>query len=185
MDGHKKQKEQSRRMIETALFSLMEEKEYARITISEIAERADVARRTFYRLYDSREAVLDRYFQRLCRRYCEQHLPLENYHLERIAEEYFSFWYTYRKILLLFHKCGLDFLIYSHITQAAEMVVSARAGEKAALARTGETGKIGRYFPAYSAGGFANLLLLWINDGMREKPDEFARNVSREILQIL
>ena len=52
MNGHEKQKEQSRQMIENALFELLEEKEYSAISVSEIVKRADVARRTFYRLYD-------------------------------------------------------------------------------------------------------------------------------------
>ena len=51
MNGHQKQKEQSRRMIEDALFLIMEEKPYAQITVSEIAKTADVSRRTFYRMY--------------------------------------------------------------------------------------------------------------------------------------
>ena len=50
MNGHQKQKEQSRRMIEDALFLIMEEKPYAQITVSEIAKTADVSRRTFYRM---------------------------------------------------------------------------------------------------------------------------------------
>ena len=56
MDGHKKQREQSARMIETALFELMEEKAFNEITVSEIVKRADVARRTFYRLYNRKES---------------------------------------------------------------------------------------------------------------------------------
>lgn len=176
MDGHERQKEQSRRMIEEALFSIMREKEYAQITISEIAGRADVARRTFYRLYDSREAVLDGYFRRLCREYRAQFVPLDHYDFARIAEEYFSFWYAYRDTLLLLSRRGLDYLAYRYIMEGAEKIVTVRAGRE---------GDVWKYFPVYSAGGFAALLQLWINEGMRETPREYAKKVSREIRQVL
>ena len=65
MNGHQKQKEQSGRMIEGALLELMEEKSYAQITVSEIVKRADVSRRTFYRLYGEKDEVLRCYFNKL------------------------------------------------------------------------------------------------------------------------
>ena len=58
MNGHQKQREQSGRMIEEALFSLMEKKPYAQITVSGITRRADISRRTFYRLYSGKDEVL-------------------------------------------------------------------------------------------------------------------------------
>lgn len=39
MDGHQKQRNESARMIEDALFELMKEKAYAQITITEIVKR--------------------------------------------------------------------------------------------------------------------------------------------------
>ncbi len=175
MDGHERQKEQSRQMIEEALFSLMREKEYTQITISDIARRADVSRRTFYRLYDSRETVLDGYFRHLCRAYQMQHVPLVRYDFERIAEEFFSFWYAHREKLLLLRRCGMDYLLYRYIMEGAGEVVTARAGKKA---------KEWKYFPTYSAGGFAGLLQLWMEEGMQDTPQEYAKRVGREIKNI-
>ena len=79
MDGHKRQREQSAKMIEDALFELMKEKDFARITISEIAKRADVGRRTFYRLYTGKEEVLHAWFDKLCREYKDSYPPLARY----------------------------------------------------------------------------------------------------------
>lgn len=84
MDGHKKQREQSARMIETALFELMEEKAFNEITVSEIVKRADVARRTFYRLYNRKEDVLHRYFGKLSRDYGNTYPALDKYDLKQI-----------------------------------------------------------------------------------------------------
>lgn len=65
MNGHQKQKEESKEMIEEALFALMQEKSYSKIAVTEIVERAGVARRTFYRLYDGKDDVINSYFNKL------------------------------------------------------------------------------------------------------------------------
>lgn len=112
MNGHQKQKEQSGRMIEDALFLIMKEKPYAEISVSEITRKADLSRRTFYRLYKEKDEVLQRYFDRLCQEYCGQAPLLEKYDISQIAGEYFNFWYQYRETLLLMHRCGMDEMLY-------------------------------------------------------------------------
>ena len=96
MDGHQRQREQSGRMIETALLELMREKEFAQITVSEIAKKADVGRRTFYRLYTGKEDVLHCYFDKLCQNYRDICPVLNKYDIDQIAGEYFGFWYQHR-----------------------------------------------------------------------------------------
>jgi AcrR family transcriptional regulator len=53
---------QSRTWIMNSLISLMKTKNFKDITISEIAKHADLSRRTFYRIFDSKEDVLESYF---------------------------------------------------------------------------------------------------------------------------
>lgn len=90
MNGHQKQKEQSVRMIEEALFKLMEEKNYTQITVSEVAKRADISRRTFYRFYKERDEVLRCYLGKLCQEYQRTTLVLAYYEIPQIAREYFA-----------------------------------------------------------------------------------------------
>jgi len=49
------QKQQSMQWLTDALLTLMAEKSYGDISITEICTRADLSRRTFYRLYGSKE----------------------------------------------------------------------------------------------------------------------------------
>ena len=48
----------TREAIETALLQLLEKKELAKISISELVKRAGVSRAAFYRNYDSKEEIL-------------------------------------------------------------------------------------------------------------------------------
>lgn len=180
MNGHQKQKEQSCRMIEEALFLIMEEKPYARITVSEIAERADVSRRTFYRLYHEKDEVLHCYFSRLCQEYRGKAPALEGYDISRIALEYFTFWHHYRDSLLLMHRCGLDEMLYYELSRASGAVVKARIGG-------GEwtNDREIEYFADYSTGGFSLLLQRWIAEGMEDEPDQYARAVSSSLLKCI
>lgn len=128
MNGHQMQKEQSRKMIQDALFGLMEEKSFAQISVSEIVEKADVARRTFYRLYYDKMDVIRFYFRELCREYGRRYRPLQSYDIGRIAKEYFGFWYQYREFLLLLHRSALDDVLYYEISRASAEVVENRIG---------------------------------------------------------
>lgn len=166
-------------MIEDALLKLVREKEFAGITVSEIAKRADVARRTFYRLYQRKEEVLFGYFEKLCLDYKERYGVLFCYDVRRISGEFFGFWYQHKEMLLLLHERELDEMLYGQISRSSlEVVRSRMAGN--------ERGKLGNregieYFAAYSAGGFVNLLRQWVDGGMKETPEEYGRKVGEAL----
>lgn len=180
MNGHQRQREQSRRMIEEALFELMGEKAFAQITVSEIVNRADVARRTFYRLYQGKEEILRNYIHRLCRDYLGGCAPLKRYDIAQIAREYFSFWYRYKDFLLLMHGSGMDEMLYYEISRASGAVVKGRIDEEVLKEDRGLS-----YFADYSAGGFLLLLGRWIAEGMAQPPEQYAEAVSRAILKFM
>ena len=180
MNGHLRQKELSRHMIETAFFELLGEKEYAQISVSEIAGRADVARRTFYRLYENKDGIIEYYFSQLCKEYQTSHGVLERYDLEQIARDYFSFWYRQREILLKLHKAGMDHMLYYGISSSSTEVIRRRVADEG-LRQSEEM----EYFADYSVGGFINLLFRWINVGMEETPEQYARKVSGAILKVV
>lgn len=180
MNGHQKQKEQSGRMIERALFALMKEKDYARITVSEIVKRADISRRTFYRLYKEKDEVLHCYFGRLCWEYSRKISVLERYDIAQIAGEYFGFWYQYRNFLLLLHRSGLDGMLYYEIGRVSVEIIKGRIDEDTRKKVRGI-----EYFAAYSTGGFSLLLQRWITMGMKETPEEYAKVVSEALLKFI
>lgn len=180
MKGRERQKEESRRMIEDALFELMEEEEFSKITVVQIAERADVARRTFYRLYESKEDVIRRCFWRLCEEYKADCKVLDSYDLQQISLDFFGFWYRHRDLLLLLNRCELDTMLYCEMSGAASEIVRQRIGSEAMKEQPGL-----EYFAEYSAGGFINLLRSWVADGMRETADEYAERVSTALLTVM
>ncbi len=57
-------KETTKDCIFTALISLMEQKEYKYITVTDIARKAGMSRMTYYRTYSSKEDILVQHFQK-------------------------------------------------------------------------------------------------------------------------
>ena len=180
MNGHERQKEQSRQMIENAFFELLREKEFSQITVSEIVKRADVARRTFYRLYEKKESVIAVYFQNLCEEYKNGHAQIESYDLKQVAKDYFEFWYTQRDKLLAFYRAGLQDLLYYGISSASTEVIRSRIQDEQ-LRKMPEV----EYFATYSVGGFINLLIRWIEKGMEGTPQEYVEVVSSAIIKVI
>lgn len=177
MNGHQKQREQSGRMIEDALFELMNKKSYSQITVSEIVKKADVSRRTFYRLYQEKDEILRRYFHGLCQEYCESTPELDHYNIEQIAREYFSFWYQHKNFLLLMHRAGMDTMLYHELCCTSINVIKSRIKKQNIRGL--------EYFADYSAGGFILLLQHWIVNGMQELPEQYAKTVSEALLQFI
>jgi AcrR family transcriptional regulator len=64
----------SRRLIVDALFALIREKRYDRITVQEIIDRADVGRSTFYAQFHNKEDVLESELERVVGLLYEQDL---------------------------------------------------------------------------------------------------------------
>lgn len=56
---------QSQKFITQALLDLMKEKNFAKIQIKELCEKAQVSRQTFYSLYDGKEQILELYFDHI------------------------------------------------------------------------------------------------------------------------
>lgn len=180
MDGHLLQKEQSRQRLESALFALLKDKEFDEITISELSKKADVARRTFYRLYCTKEEIIEIYFQKLCREYMGGNSKISCYDIQQIAKEFFGFWYLKKEILLLLHKRGLDRIIYNEINHAAVNVISDRLPEELRKQREDI-----EFFALYSVGGFCNLLMSWVENGIKESPEVFSEKAGKAITKYL
>ena len=80
------------RKLEECLLSVMQDKPYSEITVSSLCEQTDLSRKTFYRLFESKQDVLDSLIDRTLREYIRFSLP-QNQLAPDVSPELQSFYY--------------------------------------------------------------------------------------------
>ena len=91
---------QTRQWLEEALFDLLAtRKSLQNISIAELSEHAQIARRTFYRYYHSKEEVLTNYIDRLIQRYIHELQTEELDDFEDLVNLFFKYWSQYTEPL--------------------------------------------------------------------------------------
>lgn len=159
-----------RECIWTAVFALLEEKEYDDITITEIIKRAGVSRMGFYRNYDCKDGVLEDFiltaFQNTVTKIeAERPLNFKTHDIIVTTLENFKLYAAQIKLLL---DKRLDLLILNCYKKAFFKLYP--DGRKSEV----------RYFynEIFIAGLFA-LECAWVRGGMKQSPDRLARLYSR------
>lgn len=173
------QKQQSMQWLTDALLTFMAEKSYEQISVTEICTRADLSRRTFYRLYKSKEDILKKYAESLCQSYFERFKNQDDLSLTNVANIFFSFWKMQENFLLLLYR---ENLIYILLFQFNKLLPSVYINYKAHLLHTRDEKNI-EYVAFYNAGGFWNLLINWLEDGCEKTPEEMSAIVN-EVLNL-
>ena len=161
MTGQKRenpQKTLSKERLAQALSDLMREKPYHQITITEITERAQLSRRTFYRHYTVVADILDYIMHKLCDRYIALLLEQESYMFRTMAFVYFTFWETHKEFLLILEKNELMFLLLQKYNQYFPEIRAKVRGD-------GGKSAILEYAFYFNAGGFWNLHLKLLKEG--------------------
>lgn len=158
----------SKNMLVKALFDLMEEKPLKEISISQLTTKADLSRRTFYRLFETKEDIIlyhikDLWFQNVEQLYS---LPEQSY----FQTSYWSlcFWYKYRDLTILLYKNSLYVVLQKFVNEISLEVfdhtksdIPLRKNQEALV-----------YALSYSTGGVLNVLWKWAGEGMERTPDE-------------
>lgn len=104
---------QQRRM-EECLLSVMRDKPFAVISVSSLCEQTGLSRKTFYRLFESKQDVLDSLIDRAIRDYIRFSLP-QQAAVPEVSPELLSFyhyWQEQRDLLDALSKNGFSTMLY-------------------------------------------------------------------------
>lgn len=165
MDKRVQANARTQRLIIKALIRLMREKQFSDITVTDIVSRAGVARASYYRNFSSKEEVIERAGRIIIDDFRQKAMAAENSVLDyEIILHLFRYFRAYRQTMLILHKAGFTSMYQRLFDECLEII----AGD--ALA-----GDIYRYcMPFYSGAAFA-VFIRWLEEGMKEPPEEVAR----------
>ena len=138
-----------------ALLSLMEEKPYNQISVSELSELAEYDRRTYYRYFTSKDDIL---FSHCSALLSEMAASMSASPLTPKSGflSFFTFWNDHRDFLALLYKQNLIHFLGEKITLVSEF---------------------SRYAYYFTLGGLWQVLVLWIRDGMTLTPEQLTAHV--------
>ena len=154
--------EQSKEKLANALLTVMKQYSFKEITITQLAQEANLSRKTFYRLFADKDEVLSYLFQNLYIECFEQIKSQHTQHYWDIVQCYFDFWEERKSLLLLFKQSKLLPVLfdgaYKYSFSIFEYIRSKDVAEYLSVQLP--------YLLAYSIGGIHSMLLRWVENDM-------------------
>jgi AcrR family transcriptional regulator len=175
MSTNKEQNRQairSRRLLQEALVTLLQDKPYKKITISDITEEADLARSTFYAHFDTKEQLLISYVDDLLDQFFEM-IAARDYVDPKVEKDIdinirlFRIWDECCNIDEVIKSVDIDNLILTRFRlywdkNYEEAISKFKPELKPALAK---------YINNFLAYSFFGILKTWINDNKKYSPE--------------
>lgn len=172
MDKRKAANQNVKDRLFTALIEFAGQKDWSKLTVSELIEKSGVARASFYRNFKSVEEIIEYGIDQMALRYHEgKPYHIEDFRSREVVLYKFRFYQEHADIVLAFHHAKvattlLDVITNCEIDACGDMPFHS----------------ISRYELYYFAGAFYNMMLCWLESGWKESPeamaDEFLRIVN-------
>lgn len=158
----------SQEWLAKALISLMEEKEFQNISIKEIAARADLSRRTFYRVFTVKEDPLTWYLNTLYQEFLVLLSQQQCREFKDVVALYLSFWYQHAHLFALLKRSNMLSYILQQYYRVFPEVFKIVKGDYPLSQQSDALS----YAMAFSAGGMLSVLIKWADEDMQKTPEE-------------
>ena len=156
----------SQKLLIDALLTLMKEKKYSQITVSELTEKADLSRRTFYRLFSSIDEILLFYIHTLWSQKSSELYDSENISYMDISRFSLDFWYEHKDLTILLYENDLSNIILKFINEISLEIYKHQQPSE----QFEKNPEAMEYALAYSSGGVHNIICTWASHGMDKTP---------------
>lgn len=163
----------AKQCIAEALINLMEEKDYQKISLTEICETAGFSRMAYYRNFKSKDDILITYMKMLADQFradVMRKMPQSSSKSFEILEYAFCYFQNYQRFVQCLMSANLASVLQFGLNYYIDTYV---AGEGADMKK--------RYSLYLYSGGIFNIFTIWIANGMKESPAEMAQILYRRM----
>jgi AcrR family transcriptional regulator len=108
---------QSQKMITDALLLLMENKQFAKINIKELCDKALISRQTFYSLFQTKEQVIELHFDKLFADYVQPFEETQETTVSEICSSAISYLMNNKYFISLLVKNNLNYIMIQKFQQ--------------------------------------------------------------------
>lgn len=171
------QVDQTHEWFQEALAQLLQQTPYQQITVSALATRAGLARRTFYRHYVSVDQLLEEMLGAEVAQMFKAIQKAHPKHLQEVVYAYFDYWQARLSFLQSLAANHLLPRLLTVLTQATNDSLLARMFPQTEP-----------YIYAFAAGGIWNLMVAWLQAGAVDAPAvmaQKARLVAKHLVAIM
>ncbi len=145
----------SQSMIAKALLTLMKEKPFAQITVTEICEEAEVGRKTFYRNFELKEDVIDYQLDCLCSLFEQE---IEGKSTDEKLKLYFSFSKEHVDFFSCMYQSGLLPVCQQKFSRFLPDTMPIWSEDDAQQ----------EYYSRFMSAGVQAMMQVWVERGFRE-----------------
>lgn len=153
--------------ITQALISLMRKHPYSEITVKQVILEARLARKTFYRNFESKDDVL----MSLIKKVFLDYFNMVNNALSDPLTAVFAFADKNRELLLLLDKNCMMYLLLNFMNEFAPTFLKMQNKELNPFFKLFE-GLDSNYLIAMNTGALLNVITLWVHRGMTDPPEK-------------
>ena len=143
-----------KKQITAALLELLKEKPIADISISELTQRAQIGRVSFYRNYQSKEDILREESDRLIKEWGHRYETNPESSPETLFPSLFDFYKEHKEFYTIIFQAGMTSIMLETILDTIQV--------------TEEMSNLEAYMKSFWAYGIYGWLIEWINRGMPE-----------------
>lgn len=158
-----------RMCIAKALIHLLESKRLEEITITGLAKAANVSRMTFYKYYTAKQDVLVDYMYELMSQYMEaanQRSDIGYFREQKHICHCIDFFKAHGKEILTLVKADMYSVVINAVNNYMDLYIL-------------PISQYSKYELYYYAGALCNIYIKWLENGMKETPEEIANIVYR------
>lgn len=178
------QKKRDKRSIQSsewmyeALKELMEVKNYSKITVTDITNKANLGRTTFYRNFETIDDVLEmkciEKFKEF-RQYCIDFYKLNDIEVKSFLKPFLMYWYDNSEVIELLIKANRENIIKKYLTKEVQFFVDISSINKDTVISSHIN-----YFIEMRVSNSISILTEWIKNDKNIPPDELADIISTQ-----
>lgn len=177
---------QTQEWIINALLTLMDKNKYREITIVDIASKAHIGRRTFYRHFKNKDDILVLYCNVILKDFAQKIREKDEMTLYSVSVSYFEFWNKHMHFLKLLRKSDMLYFVGDRLPEFLAYVailVDHVLPEEIENTMKRQDGLY--YAHHFNMGGYWSITTIWMEKEQRETPEEMAAIVEKIIYRKL
>lgn len=168
-----KNQNKTKALISLAVYQLMLRKiDYDDITVKDICKTSGVSRMSFYRYYSKKDDIFIDYCDERFAEFYENFVKLENKTAQKFILGMFDYFEKNARQLLILKKAKKETLLMQQFDSYSRYCIASWAPIR-------QEAYYSSVVPSFLSGGFFNVLMAWVNEGMKESKEEVAEKLFR------